>query len=226
MWPRPACPSAAESRKAGTCYTIGVARRNSGRAESFRNRCAQLRRLSSVVMLSDGVVYSHTGGKDQALLYHSQVFRILFEEGLEMMRLRPFRSVLLVTLGFAVGSLFMAAWQHSTALAQRENAAAPSNPQADLDRLKSITPPMSHPMVDVGYHAANLWFAVQKKNWPLANYYWGETRNRLRWEVALNPGPKGTDGNPVDMKGTLDGIEHGSLAKVKDTIDQKNGQQF
>lgn len=28
------------------------------------------------------------------------------------------------------------------------------------------------------------------------------------------------------MKGTLDGIEHGSLAKVKDTIDQKNSQQF
>lgn len=166
------------------------------------------------------------GGKDQALLYHPRVFRIIFEEEREMTRLRRLGNLLLVTLGFAVGSLFMAAWQHSTALAQRENAAAPSNPQADLERLKSITPPMSHPMVDVGYHAANLWFAVQKKNWPLANYYWGETRNRLRWEVALNPGPKGTDGNPVDMKGTLDGIEHGSLAKVKDTIDQKNGQQF
>lgn len=143
-----------------------------------------------------------------------------------MTRLRTLRSVLLVTVAFAVGGLFTAAWQHSTALAQRENAAPASNPQADLQRLKEITPPMSHPMVEVGYHAANLWFAVQKKNWPLANYYWGETRNRLRWEVALNPGPKGTDGNPVDMKGTLDGIEHGSLAKVKDTIDQKNSQQF
>ena len=53
--------------------------------------------------------------------------------------------------------------------------------EADLQRLKSIVPPASHPMVEVGYHAANLWFAAQKKNWPLANYYWGETRNRLRW---------------------------------------------
>ena len=168
----------------------------------------------------------YRSGKDQALLYHPLVFRILFEEGRQMTRLRPLRSVLLVTLGFAIGSLFMTTWQHSAALAQRENAAAPSNPQADLERLKSITPPMSHPMVDVGYHTANLWFAAQKKNWPLANYYWGETRNRLRWEVALNPGPKGTDGNPVDMKATLDGIEHGSLAKVKDTIDKKDSKQF
>ena len=143
-----------------------------------------------------------------------------------MKEMRALPNVLLILLGFFAGTLFVAVWQHSAASAQRENAAAPSNPQADLERLKSITPPFSHPMVDVGYHAANLWFAAEKKNWPLANYYWGETRNRLRWEVALNPGPKGTDGNPIDMKGTLDGIEHGSLAKVKETIDNKDAKQF
>ena len=43
-------------------------------------------------------------------------------------------------------------------------------------------------MVDVAMFAANLWFAGQKKNWPLANYYLGEMRNRMRWEVHLNPG--------------------------------------
>jgi hypothetical protein len=148
-----------------------------------------------------------------------------FREECQMTHFRFFRTALLVVLGFALGSLFVTAWEHSTALAQRDNA-APPNPQADLQRLKEIVAPASHPMVEVGYHAANLWFAAQKKNWPLANYYWGETRNRLRWEVALNPGPKGTDGNPVDMKSTLDGIEHGSLAKVKDTIDKKDSKQF
>jgi hypothetical protein len=141
-----------------------------------------------------------------------------------MRYVRFMRSLALVILGFASGGLFVIASQHFIASAQRDNA--PSNPDADLQRLKSIVPPASHPMVEVGYHAANLWFAGQKKNWPLANYYWGETRNRLRWEVALNPGPKGTDGNPVDMKGTLDGIEHGSMAKVKDAIDKKDGKAF
>jgi hypothetical protein len=97
--------------------------------------------------------------------------------------------------------------------------------QTDVSHLKDIAPPASHPMVDVGYHATNLWFAAQKKNWPLANYYWGETRNRLRWEVRLNPGPKGPSGI-VDMKSTLEGIENGSFATLKQTIDKKDGKAF
>ena len=81
-------------------------------------------------------------------------------------------------------------------------------------------------MVDVGFNALNLWFAGQKKNWPLANYYLGETRNRIRWETNLNPGPKGADGNPVDMKATFDGIDHGSLTTLKAAIDKKDSKQF
>jgi len=29
----------------------------------------------------------------------------------------------------------------------------------------------------VGYHFANLWFAAEKQNWPLANYYLEEKRS-------------------------------------------------
>jgi hypothetical protein len=148
------------------------------------------------------------------------------KEEQEMIGFGVARKMLLVAMGFALGCFFMLAWEHSTAAAQRDNGANPPNVPADVQRLKEIVPPASHPMVEVGYHAANLWFAAQKKNWPLANYYWGETRNRLRWEVALNPGPKGADGNPVDMKSTLDGIEHGSLAKVKEAIDKKDAKEF
>lgn len=97
---------------------------------------------------------------------------------------------------------------------------------ADVARLKDIVPPASHPMVDVAYNAANLWFAGQKKNWPLANYFWGETRNRMRWEVRLNPGPKTATGEIVDMKGTVDGIENGSLAELKKSIDNKDVAAF
>jgi hypothetical protein len=66
-------------------------------------------------------------------------------------------------------------------------------------------------MVDVAMFTANLWFAGQKKNWPLANYYLGEMRNRIRWEVRLNPGPKGANG---------------SLTIVKKTIEMKDSKQF
>ena len=96
---------------------------------------------------------------------------------------------------------------------------------AETQHLKDITPPASHPMVDVSFHAVNLWFAAEQKNWPLANYYFGEMRNRLRWEVKLNPSPKGPNG-PIDMKSTLDGIENGTFVDVKKAVDGKNSAAF
>ncbi len=114
-----------------------------------------------------------------------------------MIHLRFLRNGLLVVLGFAAGCLFVTLWGHSRALAQGGNGAPPKPPTMDdVQRLKDIAPPMSHPMVDVAFNATNLYFAAQKKNWPLANYFLGETRNRMKWETVLNPGPKGTDGNP------------------------------
>jgi hypothetical protein len=125
------------------------------------------------------------------------------------------------------GALLFSAWQHSKAFAQRDNGAPPAPPpMADVQHLKDITPPMSHPMVDVAFNATNLWFAAEKKNWPLANYFLGETRNRMRWETNLNPGPKGTDGNPVDMKSTFDGIDKGSLTMLKADIEKKDSKAF
>jgi hypothetical protein len=37
------------------------------------------------------------------------------------------------------------------------------------------------------YHFANLWFAGQKANWPLAEFYWSETRYHLRWAMRIVP---------------------------------------
>ena len=81
-------------------------------------------------------------------------------------------------------------------------------------------------MVDVAMFATNLWFAGQKKNWPLANYYLGEMRNRMRWEVHLNPGPKRPDGTIADMQSIFDGVDNGTLASMKKTIQMKDSKQF
>jgi hypothetical protein len=110
---------------------------------------------------------------------------------------------------------------------QRGNAPNPAATlPADVARLKDLVPPMSHPMADVSLNASLLWFAGQKKNWPLANYFLGETRNRMNWEVKLNPAPKGPTGEIVDMKGTVDGINNGSLAEIKKAIDGKDVAAF
>lgn len=44
--------------------------------------------------------------------------------------------------------------------------------------------------------------------------------------MRLNPSPKGADGNPVDMANIFDGIDKGSLTKVKTVIEMKDREQF
>lgn len=137
------------------------------------------------------------------------------------------RSLQMLALGGILGGLFVSLDQRPAAMAQQSSPQAnPTATLADVARLKDLIPPNSHPMVEVGMFAANLWFAGEKKNWPLANYYLNETRNRIRWEVHLNPGPKGPDGNPVDMQSIFDGIDNGTLPKVRKAIEMKDSKEF
>ncbi len=137
------------------------------------------------------------------------------------------RSLQMFVLGVILGGLFILSWEHQAANAQQNAPQAnPATMQADVARLKEIIPPHSHPMVEVGMFAANLWFAGEKKNWPLADYYLNEARNRIRWEVRLYPDPKGADGSTVDMQAIFDGIDNGTLPKVKKAIEMKDSALF
>jgi hypothetical protein len=69
-----------------------------------------------------------------------------------------------------------------------------------VQTLRERLPDQAHAMADVGYHFANLWFAAEKQNWPLANYYLGETRSHLRWAVRIHPVRK-TKAGAVDLNG-------------------------
>jgi hypothetical protein len=98
--------------------------------------------------------------------------------------------------------------------------------KADVEVLKGKAASASVAMADVGFHWANLWFAGHAGNWPLANYYFSEARNHIRWLIRINPTPRGPDGNPVDLKSIFDAIETSSLADVKNAIDKKDGKAF
>jgi hypothetical protein len=98
--------------------------------------------------------------------------------------------------------------------------------QTDVTQLKSITTSASVAMADVGFHFSNLWFAGQRQNWPLATYYYNESRNHIRWLVRINPMPKGPTGELVDLQGIFDGIDTSVLKDLKDTIDRKDGARF
>lgn len=80
----------------------------------------------------------------------------------------------------------------------------------------------AHVMADVGYHFANLWFAVENGNWPLAQYYLGETRSHLAWAVSIHPVRKTSTGAEVDLKGILDAVDNSFLSEVAKAIQSKD----
>jgi len=96
----------------------------------------------------------------------------------------------------------------------------------DVAKLKDITPSNSHLMMDVGFHYNNLWFAGQKKNWPLAMFYYNETRGHIRWLIRKSPTTKTPEGEVVNLQGIFDGIDTSSLAMLKKSIEDKNLEEF
>jgi hypothetical protein len=150
------------------------------------------------------------------------------------------RSITLTRSGmavFAAAGIVWLIWQ-STNFAADSGADAPKPPptaetssevaalKADVERLKGMLPDQAHAMKDVGYHFANLWFAAQHKNWPLAEFYWAETRSHLRWAVRIIPVRKAPQGQDIRLTDILDPIEQTALEEVHKTIREQSGEQF
>jgi len=98
--------------------------------------------------------------------------------------------------------------------------------RADVARLKANAPSQSHTMSDVGYHWTNLWFAGEKKNWPLAQFYFDETRQHILWTIRLRPVRKGPDGQDVNLVPIFEGIDTSAFKAMADAIQQKDGSAF
>ena len=140
-------------------------------------------------------------------------------------------GVLLAT-GLVIGLLLSGACQLTFGLfalqAHAQEAPQPKfrDPQMETNSLDGRLPDQAHVMADVGYHFANLWFAADKQNWPLANYYLGETRSHLRWAVRIHPVRKTKAGAEVDLKGILDAVDNSFLTEIGKAIDSKDAAAF
>lgn len=98
--------------------------------------------------------------------------------------------------------------------------------RADVARLKTNAPSQSHTMSDVGYHWSNLWFAAEKKNWPLAAFYFQETRSHILWTIRLRPVRKGPDGADVNLMPIFEAIDNSAFKSVSDAIQAQNSAAF
>ncbi len=98
--------------------------------------------------------------------------------------------------------------------------------QSDVEVLKEKATDQSHVMVSVAYHFNNLWFAGQHNNWPLAQFYWNETRSHLRWAVRVIPVRKDSQDRDVRLGEILDAMENTPLAQLQAAITAEDQNRF
>jgi hypothetical protein len=142
-------------------------------------------------------------------------------------RIPRFVVIALLGSGAVVGGAAVEYWRSSRlsapAAAQTDRHTAN---EADVERLKTLVPSQSHSMADVGYHWANLWFAGEQKNWPLAEFYFNESRQHIQWTIRIRPIRKDPEGRDVDLKAIFDAVDTSTLAAVKLAIAQKDRVKF
>ncbi len=103
---------------------------------------------------------------------------------------------------------------------------SPENLAARVKAVEDLIPSQSHMMADVGDHYTNLWFAGRAENWPLADFYLGETKSHLRWAVRRIPIRKDNQGRDINLGNILEAFENSQLTQLKRTIDSKDKAGF
>jgi hypothetical protein len=147
-----------------------------------------------------------------------------------MLTSRLIRGFVLALVGVLTAKVFVA----SARSAQQPAAVGPAAGggselavlQAQLDRVKGMVPDQAHAMSDVGYQFGNLWFAGEKRNWPLAKFCLDETRSHLRWAVRIIPVRKTPAGEDLDLKGILDALESSVMSDLYKVIEAHDSARF
>jgi len=96
----------------------------------------------------------------------------------------------------------------------------------EMARLKGVAPDQAHAMSDVGNHFTNLWFAGSNENWPLAQFFFDETRSHLRWAVRIIPKRKDAENREVDLQGILTGLETSTLKDLDQSVKDRDKGKF
>lgn len=131
-----------------------------------------------------------------------------------------------VSLAALVVALVTGSGSREQALPASSPETPPENLAARVKVLEELIPDQAHIMADVGDHFANLWFAGRAENWPLADFYLGETKSHLRWAVRRIPIRKDNRGLDINLGNILQAFENSELTQLKTTIDRKDKTAF
>lgn len=97
--------------------------------------------------------------------------------------------------------------------------------RADIKRLQDVAPDQAHAMISVAYNFNNLWYAAKAENWPLAEFYWNETRSHLRWAVRVIPVRKDSAKREVNLRAILEAVENSPLKQLQEAINAKDHEK-
>jgi hypothetical protein len=128
----------------------------------------------------------------------------------------------------ALAALLAAVCMTTYPAAAQEDAASADDIaelKSEIEALRGSLPSQSHTMADVEFHFANLWFAGKNEDWPLATFYFNETRSHLNWAVRVRPVRRVSSGE-LDLRPMLAGIESSGLADLKTAIDNNDSAAF
>jgi hypothetical protein len=137
-----------------------------------------------------------------------------------------------VLLGAIIGGVLVEYWLVTRGIevprAQTAPGAASGDLAADVAHLKSVLPTQSHTMKDVGDQWASLWFAAEKRNWPLARFFFDQGRQQIRWTLALRPEralPPPTGGT-VNLRGLFTPMDMSVFAELQLAIEDEDAEAF
>ena len=97
--------------------------------------------------------------------------------------------------------------------------------QAEVERLRSIMPGQWFAMTQIGYNFSNLWFAAHEENWPLSQFYFNETKVRLRWALRITSTRKISSGE-IALTPILEALEANQLAALEQSLAARDVQRF
>lgn len=142
-------------------------------------------------------------------------------------------AVVMIAFGIGAVSSFVLSQRTggvSSAAHAQEKPARPADDfatlRAEIERLKQVVPDQAHAMQDVDYHFTNLWFAAQHGNWPLAQFYFNESKSHLRWAVRIIPVRKDNQGREVLLEKILEAFENTPLAQLDAAIKGEDRAKF
>jgi hypothetical protein len=133
----------------------------------------------------------------------------------------------LLVLGAVIGGMAVEYWLVTRGVATtRAQAPVDGDVAAEVKRLSSLLPTQSHTMKDVADHWVNLWFAAEKRNWPLAKFYFDQARTQAKWTAAIRPERVLPDGNKIDVQGLMRAADMGAFAAVEFAIEDEKYDEF